>query len=382
MEEGCVSALAAIERTAMKLKITLISAFLLLVMALVSFPKTADRVDLTVHEWGTFTSIAGEDGSAVQWLSYGGPVDLPCFVHSFGGFKVGLSGTVRMETPVLYFYGSPGLSENVKVRFPKGTITEWYPQQSGPRANNAIEWRNVLISREESPAFPAGYSASHYYAARETEAAPVQVGSEKEKFLFYRGVGTFPLPISAKATEEGKVLVKNLGTDVIDGLLLFENRAGKPRYTFVGSLHDEIALDSGSLHDNWSGLLMDLERVLIEQGLYQKEARAMIETWRDSWFEEGTRLFYIVPRSALETILPLDIQPSPSAIARVFVGRMEIITPAIQEDVRQAIVLNDRSTLEKYGRFLEPIARRIGAKGVLLDSVYSSYLSNAANCSR
>src|SRR5207247_3766521 len=87
----------------------------------------------------------------------------------------------------------------------------------------------------------------------------------------------------------------------------------------------EVTVDFGSLQDNWSGVLMDLERVLISQGLYEKEARAMIETWRDSWFEEWTRLFYIVPRQAVDSILPLDIQPAPSDVARVFVGRMEII---------------------------------------------------------
>ena len=36
---------------------------------------------LVAHEWGTFTSIAGEDGRAVQWLPQAGPTDLPCFVE-------------------------------------------------------------------------------------------------------------------------------------------------------------------------------------------------------------------------------------------------------------------------------------------------------------
>src|ERR1051326_4380299 len=58
--------------------------------------------------------------------------------------------------------------------------------------------------------------------------------------------------------------------------MLFENRAGKLRYLFAGSIHDdEITLDRASLQSNWAGLLMDLERILIEAGLYQKEARAM-----------------------------------------------------------------------------------------------------------
>ena len=86
--------------------------------------------DLTVHEWGTFTSVAGEDGSAIDWDALGCKNDLPKFVNDFGyrGFKWRLSGTVRMETPVMYFYSSRELDAHVKVAFPQGLITEWYPQ--------------------------------------------------------------------------------------------------------------------------------------------------------------------------------------------------------------------------------------------------------------
>src|SRR5579863_6045375 len=85
---------------------------------------------LTVHEWGTFTSVAGEDGSAMDWDALGCKDDLPGFVNDFGyrGFKWRLHGTVRMETPVMYFYSSRELDAHVKVAFPKGLITEWYPK--------------------------------------------------------------------------------------------------------------------------------------------------------------------------------------------------------------------------------------------------------------
>src|SRR5437870_3576614 len=69
---------------------------------------------LVVHEWGTFTSIAGQDGRAVQWLPLSGPPDLPCFVDRLRlNIKGWLSGTVRMETPVLYFYASSATRVNV-----------------------------------------------------------------------------------------------------------------------------------------------------------------------------------------------------------------------------------------------------------------------------
>jgi hypothetical protein len=59
---------------------------------------------------------------------------------------------------------------------------------------------------------------------------------------------------------------------------------------------------------------------------------------------------------------------------------MEIITPEIQDDVRQALARNDRATLEKYGRFLEAIAKRIGARPAFLDSASTSDWSRAATC--
>ena len=362
----------------------LIPVFLLFVIitaahALSDPPKPNDQIDLRVHEWGTFTSIAGENGEAVSWRPFGGPTDLPCFVDRFRNSKRDILGSVRMETPVLYFYGSRDSTVDVKVLFPKNVITEWYPKATVSRTNDAIEWSDVRISPNATAEFPVEPGESHYYAARETDAASLQVGSQKEKFLFYRGVGTFALPISAKAMGDG-ILVKNLRADAVPGLILFENRGGKLRYQVAGTLRNEVALDLRSQQASLRPLEMDLERILVAEGLYQKEAQAMIETWRDSWFEEGTRLFYVVPQHVIDSVLPLNIQPAPAQIARVFVGRMELITPFIEEDVRQAIAKNDRPTLEKYGRFLQPIARRIGTKSALLDSIYSSYVERASSC--
>src|SRR5712664_3659895 len=92
--------------------------------------KSVPSGDLTVHEWGTFTSVAGQDGSAVDWDALGCKDDLPAFVNDFGyrGFKWRLTGTVRMETPVIYFYSPQEVDAHVKVVFPRGLITEWYPR--------------------------------------------------------------------------------------------------------------------------------------------------------------------------------------------------------------------------------------------------------------
>jgi hypothetical protein len=105
---------------------------------------------------------------------------------------------------------------------------------------------------------------------------------------------------------------------------------------------------------NLGQLRNELVTALEEAGLFRKEAEAMVETWGDSWFEEGMRLFYIVPREQVDEQLPLTITPWPSSIQRVFVARIELLSPAIEATIRSAASTDDVASLTKYGRFLNP----------------------------
>jgi hypothetical protein len=137
-------------------------------------------------------------------------------------------------------------------------------------------------------------------------------------------------------------------------------------------------------------LRRELEGALIAQGLYAKEAKAMVDTWRDSWFEEGTRLFYIVPPAMVDSLLPLTVAPKPTVVTRVFVGRVELITPGTMEAVRQAIATDDANALRAHGRFLGPISERLkgeefpGAERmpVLLDATLKSYAADLSACGK
>ena len=91
----------------------------------------------------------------------------------------------------------------------------------------------------------------------------------------------------------------------------------------------------------------------------------MVETWRDSWFEEGSRLIYIVPSHAIDAILPLEVEPVPSQTARVFVGRIELMTPETKRAVERAMGKSDWATIERYERFLGPILARISSEDPL-----------------
>jgi hypothetical protein len=333
---------------------------------------------MTVHEWGTFTSVAGESGQAIQLAPLDGPSDLPCFVTLLNptsvkvdsrGFLPSLRATVRMETPVLYFYSQVDETARVKVGFPQGLITEWYPPATVPtvmpwmdvsKATGSIEWSEVRVRPGATPALPDEGDLSHYYAARETDASIVRVGDQHEKFLFYRGLASFPVPVSVKSSADGSVEVSNTGPRESGDMILFENYDGRVAFRVLGRVKEK---DSTRVFRPTSGDLASLHKtlqeLLVANGLYRREAEAMLETWRDSWFTEGTRLFYLLPQAAVDEILPLQIDPKPAQLARVFVGRIEVITPATENAVIDAIHKNKGVALSQHSRFLVPIVQRI-----------------------
>jgi hypothetical protein len=335
---------------------------------------------LVVHEWGTFTSIAGKDGVALEWRPLNGSTDLPKFVHTMqdglglrhARSKAEMSALVRMETPVVYFYSNEEMNVSAEVNFPKGKITEWYPQARSVDAG--INWGSLKLAPGAAFNLPADYSDNHYYAARETDATPVQVcGSsgktaEQEKFLFYRGVGSFDLPLTVKLTND-RLNLGNRSKEGISRLIVFENRNGKVGYRITDNFSGEITSERPPLDKNLDALIQDLRQTLISSGLYEKEADAMIKTWRNSWFEEGLRVFYVLPRGTTDATLPLKIDPQPTELVRVLIGRTEVITPEMQKAVKKEVSrLNSpspkireeaRLAIQKLGRFYEPILKRI-----------------------
>ena len=358
---------------------------------------------LTAHEWGTFTSIAGADGQAVEWFPLTGSTDLPSFVEHFrnAGFKLGLRGTVRMETPVLYFYSPREETVSVKVSFAKGVITEWYPHASRvePTAvlwdgslyrehlDGSIAWDAVTLAQSQTADLPSDQRKNPYYAARQTTSTPLRVktpvGEQYEKFLFYRGVSAFRVPISATLDDANKLRVENRSGQPIPNTIFFERRGENVGFRVNGALQNEVLMDPPQLNSTVDSLARELEGILIAQGLYQNEAQAMVQTWRDSWFEEGSRLLYIVPEEFVNTVLPLTIKPAPVQTTRVFVGRLELVTPATESAVEHAFAAHDETTLAKYARFLEPILTAMikqaptSAKAQQLREYLNAYFNSA-----
>jgi len=107
----------------------------------------------------------------------------------------------------------------------------------------------------------------------------------------------------------------------------------------------------------------------------------MVNTWEDSWLEDGTRVLYILPKAWTDEVLPLTITPAPQEVARVMVGRAEVITPRMEQLVDAAIrdfSRGDSAMAElaigrakgfPFARFNDAIVRRLVKKNP--DKTYS-----------
>jgi hypothetical protein len=314
--------------------------------------------DFVVHEWGTFSTFSGSDGKNLEFYPYDN--DLPDFVHGYlpKNSKAGpKGGTISLETPVVYFYSKKELTVSLRVDFSRGILTEWYPQAG--RTNTRLTWQEVQVLPGQDLRLPAEARASRYYAARETDAAPLRVAvqgdprttAEQEKFLFYRGVGTFDMPLSARASGGGKLTVRWEGEEAPGkDLFLVQVQAGKLRFQpfrldrrTKGGLEGDVQVPASE--SSAADLGAALVKSLTARGLFEKEARAMVKTWSSAWFgEEGTRVLYLLPASLTDELLPLRVEPKPTSLVRVLVGRHDVLTPEREKQIDTWVTQLSRET--------------------------------------
>jgi hypothetical protein len=340
------------------------AAAALAVAALYPLGRASGRVapSFAVHEWGTFTTVAAADGRALLWRPLDAEQDLPSFVYSRRvdenslAAKARVMALARLETPVLYFHAEEPLTVSVKARFAAGLLTEWYP---AARAQDGLHWPRVDVRPGDERAYPTEPAASHYYQARLADAAPVVVpaetGLQREGFLFYRGVGCIHVPLNVRS-EEGGLRVEKRPEGPLE-VIAFENLGGRIAWARASLAAGRVSFAPLPERDV-ADLKAELVAMFTAEGLFAPEAEAMVATWSDSWFEEGTRVFYVMPRPQVDAVLPLRIDPAPRGVVRVMVGRVELVTPARLD----ALAANLDAEAPKLGRFAQPLLNELLAR--------------------
>ena len=325
---------------------------------------------------------------------------LPGFVHARSREQLRLPSVItKGETPVIYFYTGRSQAVTVEVGFPTGIWTQWYPQASlvGPRPDATplpeprgghIRWQATIIPARESALAsslpPVGEDALWRYS-REVDAAYVKTlnhlgkksQGEYERFLFYRGLGTAPLPLRWEESRGGTLSVRP-GETGARHLFVLRVEKGRGVYRYLPGIEpgEEIPglipsmQGARPLAEVTRSIAEDLTKRLTESGLYPREARAMVNTWKNSYFgTEGTRVLFVLPQAWTDRFIPMKINPKPTELVRVMVGRLELLTPERGRQAERAVrdlASPDGRTraqafqlLRQQGRFVEPILRRV-----------------------
>ncbi|MBC8040852.1 MAG: hypothetical protein H7Y06_09940 [Opitutaceae bacterium] len=353
--------------------------------------------ELTVHEWGTFTSVHASDGTLLSGLERE-EHRLPGFVRSHLGFAPADKGwsrpvknvTIKMETPVLYFYAEKEMPVTVDVGFNGGSISQWYPERSGGEKlpistsikslqelppmdfaqgyTGRITWDALVLASGSNEKITANkdWETPQWPRARVAEANRVRTpDGAVEGFLFYRGIGRFEIPFNVIVTADGALRLHNSGAEKIPFVWVYDNReqAGG-RYAWEGSLgQGEVRkVEQAKVHfgpERTQALLEPLQAA----GITEAEARAMLATWQESYFDApGLRVFWIVPRAFTDRILPLTITPAPDKLERVLVGRSEVLTPAFERELADGFRKDGgvRWTNDRYFLAYRERARQLG----------------------
>jgi hypothetical protein len=326
-----------------------------------------------LHEWGTFTTVAGSDGVLLDGLERE-EEGLPAFVHSHDGMSGSgkglnrpLSGvTVKMETPVIYFYTDEAFRAQLTVGFAGGAISQWYPQRSGgevvpplefdratgkvtsgaidfhkPYAGK-IQWDVEVLPRaavDPVKLFKPMFETLTWVRPKMAAAAVVRTGKEYEDFLFYRGVGRLELPLVTRVDDRGVLQLNNRGGDPVPFALVFESDlTGGVRYAVLRDGIKPAATTAVAPADfrkpaeDWvEEVFKEMRAGLTGAGLTAAEAEGMLATWWQSYFgKPGLRIFWILPAAEVDRILPLDVAPAPRTRVRVIVGRSEVLRPEFE----------------------------------------------------
>ena len=389
----------------MKLRILIASALTLAAIAIWPSPERAtasrraapsDSTGLIVHEWGTFLAMNGSDGVSLDGM-YHEEHALPSFVHARSKDQLHLPmSRVKGETPVIYFYPRQLSKVQVEVDFPTGLWTQWYPQattvapgivqvSSPPQPRHGrISW-SVLVRppdmKHGEP--PATSSDALWNYARDVDAGFVTTDrtqstspEEWERFIFYRGLGEAPLPVQMRFSD-GRITASTTERDGLHHLFVLRVENGRGAYTYTTALKPDSGFDQAvpamdhalPLDQFVEQVSADVASRLVASGLYKKEALAMVNTWKSSYFKtDGVRVLFVMPQSWTDRFIPMRITPAPEQLVRVMVGRVELLDRDRESRAEKAIGALASSNpqvreqafdlLRSEGRYVEPIVRR------------------------
>ena len=384
--------------------------------------------NIVIHEWGTFTSLQDEQGRTIGGINTD-EEKLPAFVHDLNPIPMGSDGdfspnlikgrdycdptvTMRLETPVIYVHlplGQESATFDLSVEFRGGILSQFYPladatvdrqplRQFGdevrvgevlksPRGRSeplrflqrwsapdlattttsTLTWRGIVVGGTGNV---PNTTSPVWLAPRQVAAPTLTVGAEREKYLFYRGLGHLDAPLIVMRSPSNDLLevFRRPGPGApgvipalwfadlrSDGTAAFRSVSATispelRRGDMLGMVMPATFTEADYSAERLTVLRRELHAAIMQEGLFADEALALLNTWEASYFKApGQRLFFLVPSEWTDHVLPLTLSV-PATVTRAMMGRIELVSPA-QRKALQRIAAGPVSDLGWFQRF-------------------------------
>jgi hypothetical protein len=299
---------------------------------------------LVVHEWGVFR--VNEDAEFANAALRAEWDNLPPFIH---GFIKGRSvpqhwGAIEPRLrPIIFFHAEQAVRVRARIDFPGGMAGVWYPatekpavygQEKQPKVGGSLEWslgvKQCPEGWQPKSAAPLEVVDKHWFTRiRQVKAdeifanySPNHADVERERFIYYDGL--FPQGKWLKVTiDKERISITNRVKHPVFDLTMVDRRDDNVRVARIAKMDagqtikevEFAAVESARFPSESAETLV---KQLVAAGLFEDEARSLVDLWKRELFETpGVNLFYRLPQEEYQARMPLSIEPKPGNVTRV-----------------------------------------------------------------
>ena len=322
---------------------------------------------LTVHEWGVFRVHESEEMANADLRALWD--NLPEFVygHIRGRLVPQHWGAVEIrDRPILFFHSPRPAHFTLKIDFPGGMPGVWWPATQvpaifanlkQPAVSKFLQWE-VSVKQPSVEWFVQNVQQlksvekGHWFnRLRVVKADDIYVrfgpGAhyvQREKFIYYDGLFPQAKWVQIDVAKENVTLTNRVKHAVFDVTVIDARGEGKVR---VGRLSK---LDTGATNAKVEWIEIEASRFasdaserlrqqLVTAGLFDDEAKSLVDLWRKEMFETpGLHAFYRLPREEYDRLLPMTLSQNADIVrvGLIFHGHLETDLPErIAELVKQ-----------------------------------------------
>jgi len=251
--------------------------------------------------------------------------------------------------------------DRIQSKSQSGIIKSWNGDVLNNYVLGSLTWKDVRIS--DSNDFPSTDNNIWLAPRQVNSKSIVNSSGEIEKYIFYRGVAhldalfqtihscskksssdrslenTDPsckislyAPkhlhwLSANSMNLVKVWIADIREDGTTAFYERENIVLSKEKTSEELMQLSFSSKNEYSSTNMMNLKNSMRQALVNQGLFEAEADALLATWEESYYgRSGLRVFYIVPQEWINYFLPLQVSV-PHKLTRVLVGRIDLRKP-------------------------------------------------------